>query len=397
MAQPLSKTVYVLSARRTPLGSFMGSLGGLSAPQLGAVAISAALKDSGVKPEQVEQVYMGCVLQAGIGQAPARQAAIFAGLPQSAAATTINKVCGSGMKAVMMAAQSIMTGESEVVVAGGMEAMSQVPHYLMGARGGYRMGHNQVVDGMIKDGLWDVYNDFHMGNAAELCAKEMKFTREAQDAYSIESFKRAQAAISSGAFKNEIAPVEVKGRKGDSVMVDTDEGPGKAQFDKMPGLKPAFDKNGTVTAANASTINDGAAALVLASEDFVKRNGLKPMARIVDFATHAQAPEWFTTAPVEAVRKCLKRAGWQTSDVDLFEVNEAFALVAMAAMQELKLEHSKVNVNGGGVSLGHPIGASGARILVTLIHALKARGKKRGVGTLCIGGGEGTALALELT
>lgn len=389
------KPVYVLAARRTPLGSFMGALATVPAPKLGAIAIEAALKDAGVKTEAVEQVYMGCVLAAGVGQAPARQAAIYAGLPKSTPCTTINKVCGSGMKAVMLAAQSIETGECEVAVAGGMENMSLVPHYLENARGGYRMGHQKIIDGMIKDGLWDPYNDFHMGSAAELCAREMKFSREEQDKYAIESFKRAQAATKNGHFKNEIVPVPIQQKKGDPVLVDTDEGPAKAQFDKMTKLNPVFQKDGTITAANASTINDGAAALVLASEEYVKRTGAKPIARLVSYAQHAQAPEWFTTAPVEASRKALTRSKWDMKDVDIWEVNEAFAVVAMAARKELNIPDDKLNVHGGGVSLGHPIGASGARILVTLIHALGTHGKKRGLGSICIGGGEATAVTVE--
>ena len=348
-----------------------------------------------MSPDQIDQVYIGCVLAAGLGQAPARQAALFAGLAQSTPATTVNKVCGSGMKAVMLGAQAIETGESEVVVAGGMENMSLVPHYLAGSRTGYRLGHFNAIDGLIKDGLWDVYNDYHMGSAAELCAREFKFSREAQDLYSIESFKRAQEAIKLGKFKSEIAPVEIALKKGDPLLIETDEGPGKAQFEKMPKLSPVFQKDGTITAANASTINDGAAALILASEDFVKRTGAKPLARLAAYGGHAQAPEWFTTAPVEATRKVLKRAGWAKNDVDLFEVNEAFAVVAMAAIKELELDAARVNVHGGAVSLGHPIGASGARILVTLIHALGQRGLDKGLASICIGGGEATAVALE--
>ncbi|MBI3557612.1 MAG: thiolase family protein [Deltaproteobacteria bacterium] len=389
------KTVYVLAARRTPVGSFMGALANVPAPKLGAVAIEAALKEAGVKPEAVSQVYMGCVLSAGIGQAPARQAAIFAGLPKSTPCTTVNKVCGSGMKAVMLAAQSIETGESEVVVAGGMENMSLVPHLLENSRNGYRMGHQKMTDGMIKDGLWDPYNDFHMGNAAELCAKELKFSREAQDQFAIQSFKRAQDAIKNGHFKKEIAPVAIQQKKGDPVLVDTDEGPGKAQFDKIPKLSPVFIKDGTVTAANASTINDGASALVLASEEYVKRAGAKPIAKLVSYSQFAQAPEWFTTAPVEAARKVLKSSSWEVKDVDLWEVNEAFAVVAMASRQELGIDEAKLNVHGGGVSLGHPIGSSGARILVTLIHALGTHGKRKGLASICIGGGEATAVTLE--
>ncbi|MGE4233310.1 MAG: acetyl-CoA C-acyltransferase [Bacteriovoracia bacterium] len=387
--------VYILSARRTPIGSFLGSLSSVSAPRLGAAAIAAAIKDANVRPDQVEQVYMGCVLPAGVGQAPARQSALFAELPKSVPCTTVNKVCGSGMKATMLGSQSIETQEAQVVVVGGMENMSQAPFYVEGARQGFRMGHQKMVDGMIKDGLWDVYNNFHMGNAAELCAKEYKFSREAQDAYAIESFKRAQEAVKNGSFKNEIVPISIPQKKGDAVTVDTDEGPSKAQFEKMPKLNPVFDKAGTITAANASTINDGAAALVLASEDFVKKSGVKPLAKIMGYAQHAQNPEWFTTAPVEASRKVLKKAGWDTNSVDLFEVNEAFAVVAMAAVKDLNVSEEKVNVNGGAISLGHPIGCSGARIIVTLLHALNARGKKRGLATLCIGGGEATALLVE--
>ena len=392
----MMKPVYILAARRTPLGSFMGALASVSAPKLGATAIAAVLKDAGVNPKEVDQVYMGNVLSAGIGQAPARQASIYAGIPNSVPCTTVNKVCGSGMKALMLGAQSIETGESELVVVGGMENMSQVPHYLENSRGGFRMGHQKIVDGMIKDGLWDPYGDVHMGNCAELCAKEMGFTREAQDEYAIQSFKRSQEAIKSGKFKNEIAPVTITQKKGDPVLVDTDEGPAKAQFDKMPKLSPVFQKDGTVTAANSSTINDGAAALVLASEEYVKRTGVKPLAKIISYASHAQAPEWFTTAPVQASLNALKRAGWNKGDVDLWEVNEAFAVVAMAARKELELDNEKLNVHGSGVSLGHPIGASGARLVVTLVNALRTHGKKRGLASICIGGGEGTAVTVEL-
>ena len=390
------KTVYILAARRTPVGSFMGSLASVSAPKLGATAIAAALKDAGVNPKDVGQVYMGNVLSAGIGQAPARQASIYAGIPNSVPCTTVNKVCGSGMKALMLGAQSIETGEAEVVVVGGMENMSQVPHYLENSRGGFRMGHQKIIDGMIKDGLWDPYGDVHMGNCAELCAKELGFTRQAQDEYAIQSFKRSQEAIKSGKFKNEIAPVAITQKKGDPILVDTDEGPGKAQFDKMPKLSPVFQKDGTVTAANSSTINDGAAALVLVSEEYVKRTGAKPLAKIISYASHAQAPEWFTTAPVQASLNALKRAGWNKGDVDLWEVNEAFAVVAMAALKELELDNEKLNVHGSGVSLGHPIGASGARLVVTLVNALRTHGKKRGLASICIGGGEGTAVTVEL-
>lgn len=397
MSNYAQKPVYILAARRTPLGSFMGALAGFSAGKLGAIAIQAALKDAGVKPEDVGQVYMGCVLPAGQGQAPARQAAIFAGLPKSTPCTTVNKVCGSGMKAVMLAAQSIETGEYDVVIAGGTENMSQVPYYAEGVRTGYRMGHQKLVDGMIKDGLWDVYNDYHMGSAAELCARELKIPREEQDAFAVESFKRSQEATKTGKFKAEIAAIEIPQKKGDPVLMDQDEGPFKVQFDKVSKLLPVFQKDGTVTAANASTINDGAAALVLASEDYVKRTGVKPLARIVAYSQHAQAPEWFTTAPAEATRKVLKKSNWELGSVDLFEVNEAFAVVAIAAQRELGIPAQKLNVHGGAVSLGHPIGASGARILVTLVSALKQYGKKRGLASICIGGGEATALTLELT
>ncbi len=390
------KTVYVLAAKRTAIGAFQGALSAIPAPRLAAVALKAALSEAKVEAKELEQVLMGCVLPAGIGQAPARQAAIFAGVPNSVPCTTVNKVCGSGMKALMLGTQSIETGESELVAVGGMENMSLTPFYLENARSGYRMGNQKLVDGMIKDGLWDPYQDFHMGNAGELCAREMHFTREAQDAYAIESFKRAQAAIAAGKFKAEIAPVEIPQKKGDPVLFSTDEGPAKAQFEKMPKLNPAFLKDGTITAANASTINDGAAVLILASEEYVQKKNLKPIAKIVSYASHAQAPEWFTTAPVKSTENALNRAGWKIEQVDLFEVNEAFAVVPMAFEKELKVSHDKVNVNGGAISLGHPIGSSGARILVTLIHALKDRNKKKGLAAICIGGGEGTSVAIEL-
>jgi acetyl-CoA C-acetyltransferase len=390
------KPVYILSAKRTPLGSFMGSLSTVPAPKLGAKAIMSALQEAKVNANDVTQVYMGCVLSAGVGQAPARQAAIFANLPKSAASTTVNKVCGSGMQAVILGAQAIQTNDADLVVSGGMENMSMVPFYLQNLRNGYRMGHQKIIDGMIHDGLWDVYNNFHMGNAAELCVKEFQFTREEQDEFAKESFLRAQKAIEQGKFKKEIIAVEVEGKKGESTLVDTDEGPFKANFEKMGKLSPAFDKNGTITAANASTINDGAAALVLASEEYVKKNNLKPLAKIVSYASHAQDPAWFTTAPVEAMKKALNKASWNVSQVDLFEVNEAFAVVAMAAQKSLEIPHDKLNVFGGAVSLGHPIGASGARILVTLISALQDKAKKKGMASICIGGGEALAMAIEL-
>ena len=390
------KTVYIVGVARTAQGSFQGSLSSLPAARLGAVAIEAALKRAGVGADQVSEVIMGNVLTAGTGQAPARQAAIFAGVSKSTPAATVNKVCGSGMKAVMMGAQSILLGDSDIVVAGGMESMSNAPYLMQGARSGFRMGHQQMIDSMVYDGLWDPYNNQHMGNCAELCAKENQFTREAQDAYAIESFKRAQTAQKEGKFTSEIAAVEIAGRKGDVTWVTEDEGPSKGDSSKIPGLKPAFDKAGTVTAANASTINDGAVALVLASEEKVKELNLTPLAKIVSYAGHAQEPVWFTTAPAAAMKKAMKKAGWEPSNVDLFEVNEAFAVVAMAAQKELSIPSEKLNVWGGAISLGHPIGASGARIIVTLLSALKDRGLKRGVAGICIGGGEATAVCVEL-
>ena len=390
------KTVYIVGVARTAHGSFQGSLSSLTAPKLGAIVIEAALKRAGVSADQVSEVIMGNVLTAGEGQAPARQAAIFAGISKSTPAVTINKVCGSGMKAVMMCAQSILLGDSDIVVAGGMESMSNAPYLMQGARSGFRMGHQQMIDSMVNDGLWDPYNNQHMGNCAELCAKEKQFTREAQDAYAIESFKRAQAAQKEGKFAFEITPVEVAGRKGDVTRVTDDEGPAKVQFDKIPGLKPAFDKAGTVTAANASTINDGASALVLASEEKVKELGLKPLAKIVSYAGHAQEPVWFTTAPATAMKNALKKANWEEGSVDLFEVNEAFAVVSMAAQKELNIPSEKLNVWGGAISIGHPIGSSGARILITLVSALKDKKLKRGIAGICIGGGEATAVCVEM-
>lgn len=391
----MAKEVVILSAVRTPIGSFLGSLSTIPAPKLGAVAIKAALERAKVKPEQIDQVIMGNVLSAGQGQAPGRQAMIYAGIPQSVPATTINKVCGSGMQAVNLARNAIIAGESECVVAGGMENMSMAPYIMPDARTGMRMGEKKILDSMVSDGLWDPYNNFHMGTAGEMCAKEYKFTREEQDRFAKQSFERAQAAIKSGAFKNEIAPVSIPQKKGDPVVFDTDEGPAKGDPAKMAGLRPAFDKDGTITAANASTINDGAAALVIASKEFADKHGLKPLARIVSVGMHAQAPEWFTTAPVEAMKKALNKAGMKPSDIDLFEVNEAFAVVALAAAKGVEIPESKLNVNGGGISLGHPIGASGARILATLLNALQQKNLKRGLGSLCIGGGEGIAMIVE--
>ena len=384
----------ILSAARTPVGSFGGTLSTLSAPELGAVAIKAALERAGVAPEQVSEVIMGNVLTAGIGQAPARQAALGAGIPNSVPCTTIGKVCGSGMKSVMLADQMIRCGDATVVVAGGQESMSTAPYLLDKARNGYRMGDGKVVDSMMHDGLTDAYDKIPMGVAADSCAVNCNVPREAQDEFAIESYRRAQSSIAEGRFKNEIAPVTIKDRKGETV-VDTDEEPAKTNFDKIPSLKPVFTKEGSVTAANASKINDGAAALVIADEEYARQNGLEPMARIVAQSSHAQAPLEFTTAPVDAIKKVLQKANLTIDDIDLFEVNEAFAVVSLAAQNALEIPKEKMNVNGGAVAIGHPIGASGARILTTLVHAMKARGAKRGLAAICIGGGEATALVLE--
>lgn len=395
----MSDPIVIVSVARTPLGGFQGSLAGFTGPQLGAVAIKAAVERAGVGPDAVQEVIMGCVLPAGVGQAPARQAALGAGLPLAAGCTTINKVCGSGMKATMLAHDLLVAGTNDVMVAGGMESMSNAPYLLPKARGGYRLGHGQLLDHMFLDGLEDSYSAEYkgrlMGTFAEDCAGHFGFSRAAQDEFAVASTTRAQAAITSGAFAWEVAPVTVAGRKGDT-LVEHDEQPPKAQIDKIGGLKPAFRKDGTVTAANSSSISDGAAALVLMRRSTAEKLGCAPIASIVGHATHAQEPHWFTTAPVGAMQKVLARAGWGVGDVDLWEINEAFAVVTMAAMHEMKLAHDKVNVNGGACALGHPIGASGARILVTLIGALRARGGKRGVASLCIGGGEATAVAIEL-
>src|SRR5262245_25852426 len=389
------KDVVILSAARTPLGSFLGKLSSVPAPALGAAAIRGALSRAGVRPDDVEQVIMGNVLQAGIGQAPARQASLAAGIPNSVPCITLHKVCGSGMRAVMDAANAIAAGEYELAVAGGMESMSNAPYLLERARSGYRMGNAALVDSMIKDGLWDPYKDIHMGNCAELCASKYHFTREEQDAYALESYKRAQNASKTCLTSAEIVPVEVAQKKGDPLKIDSDEEPFAAPLEKMGSLKPAFQKDGTVTAANASKINDGAAALVVASEKKARELGKTPLARIVDYAGVAQEPEWFTTAPVGAIQKLLAKTGLSVADVDLFEINEAFSAVAMAAIRELGLDPAKVNIRGGAVAVGHPIGASGARILTTLVHALRKEGKKRGVAAICIGGGEATAMMVE--
>ena len=390
----MSSSIVIVGAKRTAIGSMLGQFTGVPTTTLGATAIKAALEQSGVAAEQVNEVIMGCVLPANLGQAPARQAALAAGLPKATGCTTINKVCGSGMKAIMLAHDLIKAGSADVVVAGGMESMTNAPHMVF-ARTGIRYGEAKFVDHMAWDGLTNPYDGQSMGVFAEATADKYKFTREEQDAFATESVKRAQNAISSGAFAAEIVPVKVAGKKGD-VEFATDEQPSKSDPAKIPTLKPAFRKDGTVTAASSSSISDGAAATVVMSEDEAKKRGVKPLARIVGHATQAQEPQWFTTAPVGAIDTLLKKVGWKVSDVDLFEVNEAFAVVAMAPMRELGITHDKLNVNGGACALGHPIGASGARLVVTLIHALKARGGKKGVAALCIGGGEATALAVEL-
>jgi acetyl-CoA C-acetyltransferase len=387
--------VVILGAKRTALGALLGQFTGVPATQLGSTAIQAALAQSGVDGATVGEVIMGCVLPAGLGQAPARQAALGAGLPTEVGCTTINKVCGSGMKAIMMGHDAIKAGSAGIVVAGGMESMTNAPHLLMNSRTGTKFGSTEMLDHMAWDGLTNPYDKQAMGVFGELCAEKYSFSREEQDAYAAESVRRALAAQADGGFSDEIAPVTVKGRKGD-VVIDTDEQPGRCDIAKIPSLRPAFKKDGTITAAASSSINDGAAAVVLASEEAAKAQGLTPIATVVAHAGHAQAPEWFTTAPVAAIRNVLEKAGWSVADVDLFEVNEAFAVVAMAPMKELGIPHEKLNVHGGACALGHPIGASGARLVVTLIHALKRRGGKRGVAALCIGGGEATAIAIEL-
>lgn len=388
--------IVILGAARTPMGGFQGDFVSLAAHDLGGVAIKAAVERAGISPDLVGEVLFGNCLMAGQGQAPARQAAFKGGLPKGAGAVTLSKMCGSGMKAAMMAHDMLLAGTHEVMVAGGMESMTNAPHLLLKGRSGIRIGHDRVMDHMMLDGLEDAYEAGRsMGTFGEDCAAKYGFTREEQDKFAIASVQRAQAATQSGAFAKEIAPVTVKGRSGETV-ISVDEGPGKIKLDKIPALKPAFKKDGTITAASSSSINDGAAALVLARESTAKRLGSQAIARIVGHTTHAQEPNWFATAPVGAVQKLLAKTGWSVADVDLWEINEAFAVVPMALMTELDLSHDIVNVNGGACALGHPIGASGARIMVTLIHALQARGKKRGIATLCIGGGEATALALEL-
>lgn len=388
--------VVIVAATRTPLGSFQGALAAVPAPRLGATAIRGALAQAKIAPAEVTDVFMGNVIQAGIGQAPARQAALYAGIPDTVRAVTVHKVCGSGLQAVIHGSQALRLGEASLVVAGGMENMSAAPYLLPKAREGFRIGHQQVLDAMIHDGLWDPYHNVHMGNCAEACAKKFKFSREQQDAYAMESFRRANAALASGRFADEITPVEIADAKGNRRSVADDEGPAKVNYEKVPTLRPAFDAEGTITAANASTINDGAAALVLMREADARARQLQPLARIVAFGAHAQDPLWFTTAPISAARSALNAAGWGIDEVDVWEVNEAFSVVALAFMQELGVPHAKLNVRGGAISLGHPIGCSGARILVTLLSALRERGGRRGLAAVCIGGGEGLAACVEL-
>jgi acetyl-CoA C-acetyltransferase len=390
------REVVIVASARTPIGSFQGVLAPLSAQKLGATAIQAALARGNVPAEAVGEVYMGCVLPAGLGQAPARQASIGAGIPASVGAVTVNKVCGSGLKTVVMARNAIIAGEHDVVVAGGMESMSNAPYLLPKARDGYRLGHAQVIDSLITDGLWDAYKNVHMGDCGELCAKEKGITRADQDAFAAESYRRALHAQAEGKFKAEIVPVEIPQRKGAPLVVADDEEPGRGDIAKLGSLRPAFQKEGTITAGNASSINDGAAALVVTSSDMAAARGWKPLARIVGVAGHAQAPEWFTTAPAGAIERLLGTVGWKKHEVDLWEINEAFAVVSIANNRMLELDPARVNVWGGAVALGHPIGASGARVLVTLLSALRDAGKRRGVASLCIGGGEGIALAVEL-
>jgi len=391
----MTESIVIAAARRTPIGAFQGVFAPVSATQLGAVAAAAALADSGMSPDAIDEVIFGCVLPAGLGQAPARQAAVGAGIAMSVPATTINKMCGSGMKAVMMAADQIRAGSARVVLAGGLESMTNAPYLMLKARAGYRMGHAEIYDHMFYDGLQSPWDGKAMGCFADATSAKYGFTRAAQDAFAAESVRRAQRASKEGDFVSEIAPVTIKTRKGEQVVA-TDETPFQLDIDKIPSLKPAFGKDGTVTAASSSSISDGAAAIIVASEAAAQAMGLKPLARLVAYASHAQAPEWFTTAPAPAMQKALERAGWTAADVDLFEINEAFACVAMAAMQDLGLLHDKVNVNGGACAMGHPVGATGARLITTLLYALRKRGLRRGVASQCIGGGEACAVALEL-
>lgn len=390
------KEVYIISTARTPIGSFGGSLSALTATQLGAHAIKSALEKVKLDPKEVQEVYMGNVLSAGVGQAPVTQASIWSGIPNTTPGTTVNKVCASGMKAIMLGAESIMLGLNDCVVAGGMESMSNVPYYLDKARNGYKLGHGSITDGLVKDGLWDVYKDYHMGNAAELCATECKISREDQDAYALESYKRSRDAYAAGMFKDEITPVSVPVRGKDPIIVSEDEEYKNLKADKVAGLKPAFQKDGTVTAANASKLNDGAAAVILMSKEKAEKLGLKPIAKIRGFADAQQAPEWFTTTPSKALPKAAERAGLKLENVDFFEINEAFSVVSIANNQLMNLNPEKVNVFGGAVSLGHPLGASGARIVVTLLNVLKQKGGKIGAAGICNGGGGASAIIVEL-
>jgi acetyl-CoA C-acetyltransferase len=389
------KSAVIMSAVRTPMGSFNGSFSQVPATKLGSLAIAEALKRVHLPPDRVEQVYMGCVLSAGLGQAPARQASIGAGIPHSVGATTVNKVCGSSLQTVIMASQAIALGEVSIVVAGGMENMTRAPYLLEKARQGYRLGHAELVDSLVKDGLWDVYNNFHMGDGGELCAAKYRLTRKELDDFAIESYRRAREAIASGIFKQEIVPVEVLQHKGPAVAVTEDEEPNRVDLSKMRDLKPVFQKDGVLTVGNSPSCNDGAAALVVMAEEEAARRGLAPMARIAGYAGAALAPEWFTIAPIEAIKRVLKKTGLTVGDIDLFEINEAFSAVSLAINRELGLDEKKVNVNGGAVALGHPIGATGARILTTLLHAMAARGARRGLASLCIGGGEALAMIVE--
>lgn len=389
------KEVYIVSAVRTPIGSFGGSLASISATQLGAHAIKSALERIKLDPKEVQEVFMGNVMSANLGQAPVTQASIYSGIPNTVPGTTVNKVCASGMKAIMLGAESIMLGDNDVVVAGGMENMSSVPYYLDKARNGYRLGHGSITDGLVKDGLWDVYKDFHMGNAAELCATECKISREDQDAYAIDSYKRSADAYSKGLFKDEIAPISIPQRGKDPIVMSEDEEYKNVKMEKIPSLKPAFQKDGTVTAANASKLNDGASAVVLMSKAKADQLGIKPLAKIRSFADAQQAPEWFTTAPSKALPKAVAKAGLKMTDVEFFEINEAFSVVAIANNKEMKLDPEKVNVNGGAVALGHPLGSSGCRIVVTLIHVLQQRNAKIGAAGICNGGGGASAIVIE--
>ena len=391
----MQRQSVIVAAKRTPIGAFQGNLSSVLAPKLGAIAIKAVVEETGIDKSQINEVIMGNVLSAGIGQAPARQAAIYARLPNSVEALTINKMCGSGLKAVMLADQAIRCGDAEVVIAGGMESMSNAPYLLKHARSGQRLGHGKMIDSLIHDGLWDAYNDTHMGNCAEMLSKERNYSREAQDEFAITSYKRAQSAQAEGVFDSEIVPVKIPQRKGDSLFISEDEEPGKARFDKIPTLRPAFEKDGAITAANASKLNDGAAAVLIMSAEKANELGLSPIARIIAQASAAHEPEWFTTAPGKAIGKVLEKANLSANDIDLWEINEAFSVVTMAAIDDFKIDPAKVNIYGGAVAMGHPIGASGVRIFTTLLNGMTRTDAKYGLATLCIGGGEASALIVE--